>query len=82
MYGDGEPVFTKATGEFEYSFKQRNDDTNLTYTVEVCTDLATGSWTDAGTTGVNTGTAGAYNNMKHTISVDQTQTYIRLKISR
>ena len=81
VYGDSEPTFTKVTDVFEYSFKQRNDDTNLVYEVQSCADLATDSWTNAGTTGENLGADGWYNNMKHTILPDAPQAYIRLQIT-
>jgi len=80
MVDDVDPVFTKVGGDFEYAYKQRNDDPNLTYTVEVCPDLSAGNWADSGTTAVPTGSAGAYDSVKHTIPAGSNQSYIRLKV--
>jgi len=67
--------------ELRYVHLQRNDDTNLVYVVESCTNLVSGVWTNAGSpvTGTNV-TGGAYDEVLHLIPVDAPQTYIRLKI--
>jgi len=79
-FGDAEPVLSKNEGVLEYTFKQRNDDPDLSYEVQVCTDLAAGGWTNAGVTGNNLGAEGSYNNMKYTIGTEASQSYVRLKV--
>jgi hypothetical protein len=80
IYGDGAPTVVKNGDALEYSFKQRNDDTNLVYEVQICTDLTAGGWTNAGTVAEPVSTNGVYTDVRHTIQADQPQTYIRLKV--
>ena len=59
------------------------DDTNLAYTVEICTDLVIGSWDDAGvTSGTNLQGGGTfYDIVTNNITTIIPQSYIRLKIT-
>ena len=66
---------------FDYIYDQRNDDANLTYRVEVCTNLMSNSWADATALVVTNTTVGEFDNVTHTIPATQSQSYIRLKVT-
>ena len=76
---DIDPTLTNV-GDLKYTHEKRRDDTNLNYIVQTCTDLTTGGWADTETE-ITTNSSGAeYNNISHTISTNDPQSYIRLKI--
>jgi hypothetical protein len=74
------PKFSLGEDSFEYVYKQRTDDPALIYTVETCTNLASGVWTTVGYTVMETNVAGIYNDVTIRILADRPQLYIRLKI--
>ena len=70
-------------GTLEYSHLQRDDDSSLSYVVEVCTDLTSNNWSTAvSTTGTNTSTGITdFDEVTHMISSGADQSYIRLKVT-
>jgi hypothetical protein len=75
------PVFVQGEGRFEYVYKKRTDDSELAYTVETCTNLVSGAWTNMGVTVVGTNVTGeTYNDVTNRIPTDLPQAYIRLRI--
>ena len=67
--------------ELRYVHLRRNDDTNLMYVVETCTNLVSRVWTNAGYTVTGTNVlGGAYDEVTYRIPPDAPETYIRLKI--
>jgi len=75
------PTFIKVNDELQYSFKQRNDDLNLIYNVQTCSDLTAGGWTNTGADAASSTPDGLYNNVMHIIPTGSSQSYIRLKIT-
>jgi len=76
------PALVKAGDSFEYTHLQRNDDPNLYYTVQTCTNLVLGSWTDSGSAPLGTNiTGGVYDEVTNSIPTTTPQSYIRLKIT-
>jgi len=73
------PVSIQTTNRFEYSHHQRNDDLSLVYTVEFCTNLVNGAWTDARMVTVTNGSAGMYDDVTHTIPIEG-QAFLRLTV--
>ncbi len=77
------PVFVQAAGAFDYIHLQRNDDTNLAYLVETCTNLISGVWTNAGYAVLGTNSMGGgayYNEVTNGIPADADESFVRLKI--
>jgi len=67
--------------ELRYAHLRRNDDTNLLYVVETCTNLVFGVWTNAGYTVTGTNVlGGAYDEVTYRIPAHAPETYLRLKI--
>jgi hypothetical protein len=62
-----EPTITNSGGVLAYAYKKRNDDPNLSYTVEICTDLTDPDWIDTETTPEPLVIGAEYNDVKHTI---------------
>ena len=72
---------TRSGNELRYAQLRRNDDTNLVYIVESCTNLLSGVWTDAGYTVTGTNLiGGAYDEVAYRITADAPETHIRLKL--
>jgi hypothetical protein len=69
-------------GDLFYTHLQRNDDPNLMYLVETCSNLVSGLWTNAGYSVIGTNvTGGVYDEVIYSIPGDADETYVRLKIS-
>jgi hypothetical protein len=76
-----QPTLTRSGNELRYTHPRRNDDTNLVYVVETCTNLVSRVWTNAGYTVTGTNVIGGpYDELLYRVPVDAPQTYIRLKI--
>jgi hypothetical protein len=78
-----QPVFQQAGGNFEYIHAQRNNDTNLVYSLEITDDLVTGIWSSTGYTvsGVNTNSGIAnFDTVTNAIPIDDPEKFIRLII--
>jgi hypothetical protein len=73
------PASIQTTNLFEYAHLLRNDDLSLICTTEVSTNLINGTWTDAGIVTVTNGSAGAYDDITHTLPVEE-QAFLRLTI--
>jgi hypothetical protein len=62
---------------------QRNDDSNLVYSVETRADLGSGVWTNAGYSVLGTNVMGAgtfYDVVTNSIPMDAEKAFIRLRI--
>ncbi|HKL21569.1 MAG TPA: glycosyl hydrolase family 28-related protein [Tichowtungia sp.] len=77
------PVFSKSASGFIYVHPQRSDDTALTYWVETCTNLMSGTWTNQGyrVTGTNV-TGGALDFVTNDVDTVENEKFIRLKIGQ
>ncbi len=79
-----QPVFQRAGSSMEYIHVQRNDDTNLVYSLEITDDLVYGIWTNLGYTvsGVNTNTGIAnFDTVTNSVPTDvKDQQFIKLII--
>ncbi len=75
------PLFIKSVDVFNFVHFQRNDDPSLDVELQTCDDLVTGAWINTGYTILGTNiTGGTYNEVTNSIPVDNSQTYIRLRI--
>jgi hypothetical protein len=76
-----DPVLQRANGAVWYIHLQRNDDTNLIYSVETCTNLASTVWINSGSSVLGTNVAGgAFDEVTNSIITTAPQRFIRLKI--
>ncbi len=76
-----DPLLIMTGHGIEYIHLRRNGDTNLIYTVETRTNLLSGVWTTNGTSVLSTNSYNAdYNEITHSVSITNTQSYIRLKV--
>jgi hypothetical protein len=78
-----QPVLQQAGGNFEYIHVQRNNDSNLVYSLEITDDLVTGTWSSTGytVTGVNTNSGIAnFDTITNSIPIDDPEKFIRLII--
>jgi hypothetical protein len=77
-----QPTLSRVGEELFYVYSRRNDDTNLAYLVQTCTNLGSGVWTSSGysVTGTNV-TGGVYDQVTNRISTAAPQTFIRLKMT-
>lgn len=80
----GENIMLESdAGNLICTYVQRNDDTNLIYTLETAIDLIDPSWTNLGYTVVGTNvTAGAYDYVTHSISTTGVHIFVRLKVGQ
>jgi len=76
-----EPTFVRANDDLIYTHLLRNDDPNLTYQVELATNLVSGGWVPDGLVMTTNRTGGEFDEIVHRISTDNPQAYIRLKIT-
>jgi hypothetical protein len=76
------PTFVREGNEFVYRRLQRNNDTNITYRLEVCTNLLSGVWTDGGLVAVTNGAVGDFNNVVSVVPTNDLSLYIRIKSTR
>ncbi|MCU0857796.1 MAG: carbohydrate binding domain-containing protein [Pontiellaceae bacterium] len=76
------PTFVKEGNQFMYRCLQRNNDTNLTYCVEVCTNLLSGNWTEAGFATVTNETIGDFNDVGYIVPTNGSGLYVRIKSTR
>ncbi len=75
------PAIIPAVDAFDYVYKKRTDDPALIYTLETCTNLVTGTWTNIGYAVLGTNVSGGtYNDVTNRISLDKPQSYVRLTI--
>jgi hypothetical protein len=74
------PIFTKTSNTFEYVHLQRNDDPNLDYTLETCTNLAGGIWVPLNSVTATNVTGGVFDEVTHSIPTTNSQTYVQLKV--
>jgi len=75
-----DPTFEKIGDELRYTYIQRNNNTNLSYTVETRESLTSGSWTNSGYSVQGTNTAGFFDEVEGTVSTLEGQRFLRLKI--
>jgi hypothetical protein len=76
-----EPILARAGDGFEYIHLQRNDDHNLVYTVEICTNLPSGVWTTDGISVLGTNAYNVqYDEVIHGVSATYPYSFIRLNI--
>jgi hypothetical protein len=76
------PMITKSDTTFDYVYKQRTDDPSLSYEVQTCDDLVSGSWTTGGYTILGTNvTGGTYDDVTNSIPTSGPQSYIRLRVT-
>ncbi|MCU0857289.1 MAG: hypothetical protein MUC65_02655, partial [Pontiellaceae bacterium] len=74
-------VLTNAGGVLTFTFRVRNDDPNLAYSVETTDDLVSGTWANVGyTTPTSSIPDGDYNIVTHTIPVTDARKFVRVKI--
>jgi hypothetical protein len=77
------PVFAKVGSSFEYRHLALKNDTNVSYAIEVCTNLAGGVWTTASVSTTSAAYNSDYDNVTRTITTTNESTkFIRLKISK
>jgi hypothetical protein len=78
------PMFGSNGSGLEYIHVQRNDDTGLTYYLELTDDLAGGTWTNSGysVTGTNTTVGGDFDEVTNSIVTTAPNTFIRLIIEQ
>jgi hypothetical protein len=75
------PILLRAGDGFEYIHLQRNDDTNLVYIVEACTDLFSGVWTKDGISVLGTNAYSVkYDEVIYGVSATNQYSFIRLGI--
>ena len=68
-------------GAYQVSANAYYHDPALIYTVETCTDLVIGSWTNVGYSILGTNvTGGTYNDVTNSVPIVDLQSYIRLKL--
>ncbi len=78
-----DPILENSGGQLRYIHMQRNDDPDLAYSVQTCTNLAYGAWTDSGYAAIGTNiTSGAYDEVTISIPTVLDQAFIRLKVER
>jgi hypothetical protein len=75
------PELVSADGGLDYIYLRRNNDPNLVYIVEARTNLLSGVWTAAGGSVSTNSTEGDFDEVIHTLPMDDSQSYVRLKIS-
>jgi hypothetical protein len=77
------PVFTKSGSGFLYVHPKRSDDANLIYTVEVTTDLSSGTWTNTGYAVMGTNVTGReIDFVTNDVETAESKKFIRLKIEQ
>ena len=77
------PFLMNTDSGLHYVHAMRSDDPSLIYSVETCTNLVSGGWTNSGVAVLGTNLTGStLNYVTNEISIDKEQTYIRLKVSR
>jgi hypothetical protein len=77
------PVFSKSGNGFIYVHPKRSDDSTLIYTVEISTNLVSGTWTNEGytVTGTNV-TGGSIDFVTNDVGIIEKDKFIRLKIEQ
>lgn len=79
-----EPIFmTLNSGAVQYIHVQRSDDTNIVYSIDICTNLVTGGWNPAeySVPGTGTTSSSAFDEATNSIPVTESQAFFRLRIS-
>ena len=77
-----DPTFIRAGNTLKYVSLQRRNAPDLTYSVEITTNLASGVWTNAVVGAQTNLTGGAYDVITNNLSILYPQCYIRLKITK
>jgi len=78
-----DPIVVKEGAAVKFIHQKRNDDANLVYTVELTTNLVTGTWASGGTSVIGTDVQGGgtfYDVVTNSVPATDPQSYIRLKI--
>jgi len=78
-----EPRMERLGVELAYIHLQRNDDTNLVYSLETRTNLVSGIWTNLGYTVIGTNLMGGglfYDEITNIIPTTASQSFIRFKV--
>jgi hypothetical protein len=77
------PAFSRSGSSFIYIHPQRSDDPSLVYTVQTCTNLVHGAWTNAGYTITGTNfTGGTLDFVSNEVSTIDNEKFIRVKITQ
>lgn len=76
--GETDVLFTPGGNGFSYTHKQRNDATNLLYTLQMRTNLTEGTWDTLPTTPSTNSPGGTFDNITHSVSSTNAQSYVRL----
>jgi hypothetical protein len=79
--GDTRPTLVQAGSSFSYSYKKRNDDPDIIYVVETCSDLQKSEWVPLNSPVVVGSTSGNYDNVTQSIPANQGKVFVRLKVS-
>ena len=77
-----DPTFIRAGNKLKYVNLQRRNAPDLTYSVEITSNLVSGVWTNTGVGAQTNLTGGAYDVITNNISILYPQCYIRLKITK
>jgi beta-lactam-binding protein with PASTA domain len=76
-------VISNAAGVLTYTFRVRNNDPKLTYSVETTDNLVTGPWANVGyTTQTGSVADGNFNIVTHTIPVSDLKKFVRVKVTQ
>jgi hypothetical protein len=77
-----DPILTRSGSNLYYIHKRRSDSVGLVYTVEMRTNLTSGTWVNAAPCiqGVSSNAGSVYMDVTNSILCEQPQTFIRLKI--
>jgi hypothetical protein len=76
------PRIKRAGATLDYAYAQRNDDSDLVYTVESTTDLSSGIWTFAGGSAETNLTAGTFDTVDHRLLTADGHACLRLRVER
>lgn len=77
-----EPTFMLVGNTFKYLHLQRRNAPDLVYRVELTTNLVSGVWLDSGGSLETNITLGAYDVITNSLTIQQPQSFIRLKITK
>lgn len=81
VHGDG-LVLESNGGSLSVVHVQRNDDTNLVYTLQTASDLLSPVWTNTGYTAIGTNVVGSYDYVTNAISTSESAMFVRLKAEK
>ena len=75
-----DPVLVTSDGALEYKYRQRNDDANLIYAVEVRTNLLSGNWTEINNQTRTNSVDASIDEVISAVPTDSACSYLRLKV--